>query len=70
MRHPGCCGVLAFVFTFVIPLAVMTTFPAMALLGRLPLARCGLSLVGALAFASFARWVWLRAITHYTSAGG
>ena len=31
-------GALRIVFTFVIPLALMTTFPAEALLGRLPLA--------------------------------
>ena len=29
-------GVLAFLFTFVIPLALMTTYPAEAMLGRLP----------------------------------
>ena len=32
-------GVVRMVFTFVVPLAVMTTFPAEALLGRLPLGR-------------------------------
>jgi ABC-2 type transport system permease protein len=63
-------GALKFVFTFVIPLAVMTTFPAEALLGRLaPQALVG-AVVGSLVFATLARAVWLRSIGHYTSAGG
>jgi ABC-2 type transport system permease protein len=61
-------GVLAFVFTFVIPLALMTTYPALALLGRLGLDTLVLSLAGTAAFALFARLVWLRSIARYTSA--
>lgn len=61
-------GALAFVFTFVIPLALMTTYPAEALLGRLPLHVLGLSVLGAGLFAWVARRVWLRCIGHYTSA--
>jgi ABC-2 type transport system permease protein len=63
-------GALHVVFTFVIPLAVMTTFPAQALLGRLAFSTLVFSVVGAMAFAAAARFVWLRAIGHYTSAGG
>ena len=63
-------GALAILFTFVIPLAVMTTFPALAILERLELWRAGLALVGALAFTGIARVVWLRALRRYTSAGG
>jgi ABC-2 type transport system permease protein len=63
-------GALAFVFTFVVPLAVMTTFPAEALLGRLSLARGAFALAFALAFGLLARKVWLRALSRYTSAGG
>ena len=63
-------GVIAFVFTFVIPLAVMTTYPAEALLGRLDLTTLGASVVGSAIFAAAARSVWLRSIGHYTSAGG
>lgn len=63
-------GALKVVFTFVIPIAVMTTFPAEALLGRLePRALAG-AVAGALLFAALARTVWLRSIAHYTSAGG
>jgi ABC-2 type transport system permease protein len=63
-------GALAFVFTFVLPLAVMTTFPAEALLGRMSLPRGAAALGAALAFSLLARRVWLRSLARYTSAGG
>ncbi len=63
-------GAVRFVFTFVIPLAVMTTFPAEALLGRLEPERLLASVGGAVVFSALARAVWLRSIAHYTSAGG
>jgi ABC-2 type transport system permease protein len=63
-------GALALLFTFVIPIALMTTFPAEALLGRSDAGRLALALGGALAFALLARLVWLRALRRYTSAGG
>ena len=62
-------GILRVVFTFVVPLALMTTFPARALLGKGFGARDVLAaLAGAVAFAAFARVVWLRSIGRYTSA--
>lgn len=61
-------GALEFIFTFVVPVALMTTFPAEALLGRLAAHTFVLSLLGAAAFSAFARWVWLRSIGRYTSA--
>ena len=61
-------GVFRVVFTFVIPLAVMTTYPAQALLGTLGSRTALLSMAGSLAFAMLARWVWKRAIGRYTSA--
>jgi ABC-2 type transport system permease protein len=61
-------GWLKIFFTFIIPLALMTTFPAEALLGR----RSGPGLLVPLAcaavFAALARLVWARAISRYTSA--
>jgi len=63
-------GVVGFVLTFVIPLALMTTYPALALLGRLEPSRLVAALAAALAFAATARWFWLRALGRYTSAGG
>jgi ABC-2 type transport system permease protein len=61
-------GWLDILFTFVIPLAIMTTYPAEAMLGRLRYSAFFASLAGALIFATFARLVWLRALGRYTSA--
>jgi ABC-2 type transport system permease protein len=61
-------GVIRFAFTFVIPLALMTTYPTMALLGTLRPATGLLAIGGALAFTAMARLVWQRAIARYTSA--
>ena len=61
-------GALRFTFTFVFPLAVMTTFPASALLGRLGARTAVLALAGGLAFAAVARRVWKSALGMYTSA--
>jgi ABC-2 type transport system permease protein len=61
-------GAWRLLFTFVIPVALMTTYPAMALLGRLRTASALEALGGALVFALCARWVWTRALGHYTSA--
>jgi viologen exporter family transport system permease protein len=61
-------GLWRVVFTFVIPIALMTTYPAEALLGRLDGRTLALALVGAVVFAAASRLVWLRAIGHYTSA--
>jgi ABC-2 type transport system permease protein len=63
-------GVLGFVFTFVLPLALMTTYPALALLGRLDGGRALLALGWAAGFALVSRLVWTRAVRRYTSAGG
>ena len=46
----------------------MTTFPALALLGTLPLASAAISAVGALCFAAMARAVWRLSLSRYTSA--
>lgn len=61
-------GAMRFVFTFVIPLSLMTTYPAEALLGRLSLTSAlGAMLGGAIAF-TISRKIWLNAIGRYTSA--
>lgn len=63
-------GVVAMVLTFVIPIAVMTTYPALAL-RELLTAREALIAAGVTAmFVIGGRLVWLRSIGHYTSAGG
>ena len=61
-------GALWFAFTFLFPLALMTSYPAMALLGRLQPGTAGAALVGGLVFAAAARFVWKRALGFYTSA--
>jgi ABC-2 type transport system permease protein len=61
-------GTLRQVFTFVFPVALMTTYPAMALLGRLGATTAVLALLGGVAFAAVARRVWKRALAMYTSA--
>lgn len=61
-------GALSFLFTFVIPLALMTTYPAEALLGTLTFERLVGGLAGSVGFAIAARAVWTRSIRGYTSA--
>jgi ABC-2 type transport system permease protein len=61
-------GAWRVVFTFVIPVAVMTTYPAMALLGRLDATTALATIGGALALFVVSRLVWRAAIRSYTSA--
>jgi ABC-2 type transport system permease protein len=63
-------GLVRLVFTFVIPLALMTTYPAEALLGSLSGRTIAESLLGALVALAVSRQVWKTSISHYTSAGG
>ena len=62
-------GILGLVFTWVVPLAIMTTFPARALLGKgFGPRAAATALLGAVLFAAFSRAIWLRSIGRYTSA--
>jgi ABC-2 type transport system permease protein len=61
-------GGLRVVFTVVFPVAIMTTYPALALLGRLDARTALLAAAGSLAFAALARRVWRSALGFYTSA--
>ena len=61
-------GVLSMLFTFVLPLALMTTYPALALLGKLTLQTLLGAAAGSLAFATIARAIWIASIRRYTSA--
>jgi ABC-2 type transport system permease protein len=61
-------GVWRFLFTFVLPLALMTTYPAMAALGRLEATTAVGAIGGAAAFFLLARLLWRLAIRSYTSA--
>jgi ABC-2 type transport system permease protein len=61
-------GVWRFLFTFIIPLGVMTTYPAEALLGRLEPVTAWAALGAAAFFLVLARFTWVRSIGAYTSA--
>lgn len=63
-------GALSVLFTFVLPLALMTTFPAMALLGRIDAPRVVAGLITAIVFLAISRLAFRAAIARYTSAGG
>jgi ABC-2 type transport system permease protein len=61
-------GALRIVFTFVFPIALLTTYPALALLGRLQARTALAAFGGGVLFAVVARGVWKRALRLYTSA--
>jgi ABC-2 type transport system permease protein len=61
-------GAWRILFTVLIPLAMMTTYPAEALLGRLAPLTAVLAAAGAGAFAVVSRAVWLHSVGRYTSA--
>jgi ABC-2 type transport system permease protein len=61
-------GAWRFLFTFIIPVAIMTTFPAMALLGTLSTRTTLLTLGGSIAMLGVSRLIWRSAIRNYTSA--
>ena len=61
-------GAWRFIFTFIIPVAIMTTFPAMALLGQLSARTTLLTVGGSLAMLVVSRLIWRAAIRNYTSA--
>ena len=61
-------GWVRIALTFVVPVALMTSYPALAIVGKLSFAAG----VGAWAFAltllTASRLIWRRAVTHYASA--
>lgn len=61
-------GTWRVIFSFVLPLALMTTVPAEAMLGRLTLTTGLSAIAGAVAVSALARLVWLFALRNYTSA--
>jgi ABC-2 type transport system permease protein len=63
-------GVVRMLFTFVLPLAIMTTTPAEALLGRLGMTTFLGAIGGGALSLLISRAVWSRSIAQYTSAGG
>jgi ABC-2 type transport system permease protein len=63
-------GVVRFVFTFVVPLALMTTYPAQALLGTLEAKTLAAAVGGAVLAFAVSRLVWNASVARYISAGG
>jgi len=61
-------GAWRFLFTFVLPLALMTTYPAKAILGDIGLRTALACIAGAAALTLVSRLVWRAAIRNYTSA--
>jgi ABC-2 type transport system permease protein len=61
-------GATRFALTFVVPLGLMTTVPARALLGHLDTETCAIALAEAALFALAARAMWRRALGRYASA--
>ena len=61
-------GAWRVVFTFIIPVALMTSYPAMALLGKLDAAHAGAVVGGAIVLLALSRLLWRTAIRNYTSA--
>jgi len=60
--------VLRFIFTLVLPVAFLTTFPAEAILGELKFNILFFGLILSSFFFIFSRLFWQFALKHYTSA--
>lgn len=61
-------GWIRAVLTYVVPVAVMTSFPALAISGRWDATLVATGVGIAVAFLGISRWVWHRALAAYTSA--
>ncbi|MCB9797328.1 MAG: ABC-2 family transporter protein [Alphaproteobacteria bacterium] len=61
-------GVVRWILTFLLPVGLMTTWPAMALKGSLEASSALMALAVALGFMVAARLGWLTAVGHYSSA--
>lgn len=54
---------------FVIPIFVITNFPALFALGRLPPLWLAWGLISPFVFLSLTAWLWRRGLRHYASGG-
>ncbi len=63
-------GAARVLFTFVLPLGLMTTFPPLALLGRLSARSVAIATGAAIVGLVASRRIWVRALRAYRSAGG
>jgi ABC-2 type transport system permease protein len=61
-------GWVRFLFTFIVPVAFMTTVPAEAIVGRIRVGNALTALAVTFALLAFSRWFWRFAVRSYTSA--
>ncbi|WP_236587875.1 ABC transporter permease [Tumebacillus amylolyticus] len=61
-------GILRALLTYVFPVAVLTTFPAAGLIGKLTWTDAVISFIIAIVIVFVARWFWKQALRNYTSA--
>lgn len=59
---------LRWVLTFAVPVGILTSFPALALLGRWDASLVLTGCATALFFLALSRWAWTRSLASYTSA--
>lgn len=59
---------IRFVLTFILPIAVMTSYPALAVLGRLSAKNAGLAWGVSLGLFAGTRVLWKWSVRHYSSA--
>jgi ABC-2 type transport system permease protein len=61
-------GGARFLFSYVIPLGFIATFPVQALLGRLDIIQIPVAIFTAVVFFVFSQWFWNFALKRYSSA--
>lgn len=61
-------GAVRWLLTVAVPVALLTSFPAMALLGRWDAPLLATAVLTGVGFLAASRWVWVRALSRYTSA--
>jgi ABC-2 type transport system permease protein len=61
-------ALIRFVLTFLFPVALVTTFPAVALRGEWSGWTVAIGLVTSIAFLVGSRWAWQKSLANYTSA--
>ena len=61
-------GWVRFVLTFVLPVALMTSYPALAILGKLTCSDGLIAWLLAAVLLIVSRFIWIRAVAHYSSA--
>ena len=61
-------GAARFLLTAVVPVALITSFPADALRGTWTMGTLGVAAAVSLGFVVGSRWAWNRSLANYTSA--